>query len=1821
MAAFFSGIFLILVSRAWSELRINFQASALKTGGSMLKDYTAQPGVADYSDAVAGPSDRKCWKGLSDAAKTVCCSPKCWTCGHHPMCDNNTKYFEITGQNNTDCCDDLIKMSKKECDKTIAPCIISASYREKWKADNLLPINVPRHQRNKDVIKQKKFRFDLYNKVKKNYDLGRDKALLVQKLAHEKVVDAETNEKKYSDKLAADGVTHLMKVGVNDAKRSLVVADAAAQGPASHFTWITELENARDEARFYKQIRRNAVWVVNNATNGLARVDVMKVTVQSDLEKINTFDGEMKDLNNHSEAVHAESLLLWKQWMNSAKHFNCTRPVVDHAENICYPNTLSRKCPVECQEGYDSKDSKNTLRCLKTGDFNKELFGQLTGIATCQGRNCGKPPTISKATVVIADVIYPNGGAYLCYEGHSVDGKASGPKAFNVPCGTKGKFMLNNQEHRCLPVRCGKAPVIQNTFPIGGSFVFTNRLSYKCLVGHTTDGSAAAVAQFETTCQASGEFSQPQQCLPVNCGPAPGYANTKSLTSTSGDQFYPKVMKYSCDSGFSLDQKFGGPTEFALQCDPTGEFVLKMDHGAHAGMHIPVCRPVSAGMSPKIDHGDFVAREMFFGEAEVITAVVGFSTIAKADAGLEFTIKVNEKGNYTGVQQFKPVSCGAPPSVANSGHTFTKTEAVFADKLSYDCKAGYSTDATAARARGSFVILCEADGTFSKIPGPTGECVNIDDCLSHTCGPFGHCVDKLQNYSCKCKDGYEETYDNKTDEKVCGNIDDCGPDACGVGECQDGLNDYTCICPEGHEVVPTGEGETCAAVTCGTPPRVEHALTQPVAVGSAKAYYEEAVLYQCGTGYTLDGKATGKNHFTITCGADKSFSATKTCKPIECGAPATLPNTHSLTDTATYGEEVKYECDEGYTIDATPTGDPHFSVKCLVTGNYGLPMECKPIQCGEPDQVANAQRASGKRKFGDVVDYTCFKGYTIDGNRDSKPTFSATCEKTGNFTSLETCNPKVCGEPPKNIHVLYATIPDTGKLHYPQHAEIVCRDGYTIGGDPKGNNSFVVNCNDQGQFDDHNSKSCQPVKCGDLPNLPNATIKKVVDEKTHEEVQSPILTFGLKATYTCAPGFTAGGTMMAPKEVVAECFPSGQFSLPTPDMMCVNVNDCAMHTCGAHGKCVDLVGPAPAYTCKCEFGHELRTRQNGEKFCGNVDNCGSHECGPGTCQDLIGDYTCICPPGHFLGEADDGKGGMEKTCLPVECLKEAPKLTNGKLVSDHSGPVTFGEKGTLRYKCDEGYSVDGSPVEAKKEFQASCMENEEFHGMLTCQAVKCGTPKVMTFTDITFPANARRILAFGEAAKYKCKEGYSVKGMKPPDAKTEFSTKCLATGVLQDPEICEPIKCGRAPRMAKCRANIAGDDVSFGMDVQYECDKGHTQTGTALGDHHFHRKCLADGTFESSDAVCKPVSAGKIPKVPSASLIALAGRHIGEDEEEDFTAVYPQGIEFKCKDGFSLDGAAAGRTKFVTQVNSEGQFVPALPGKCQKIVFSVVGEIKNARTGAGLPGAQVKIVGSTQPITLSDQGFFTLKDVQPGTIRVKYQRRGYIDTVKTIKVEGDVHSGGIADINMSPKMQPTQWRAALKWNENPPDLDTYVKWSTNTMNWANTYVSSGMRAKLEKDDTDGLGPETAYISGVGSCDGGSFKCDIKYMINDYDEGGRMLDTSDAEVVLYNGETVSGTWKISDCASSVSEDGNWWHVFTIDAATNKLKWHCKMGAALIDLAGNSIALSAHQVVPDFERYVGPFPGRYLPHSRNKKAGSRRTAAKIARHNLRANKSPT
>jgi len=99
-----------------------------------------------------------------------------------------------------------------------------------------------------------------------------------------------------------------------------------------------------------------------------------------------------------------------------------------------------------------------------------------------------------------------------------------------------------------------------------------------------------------------------------------------------------------------------------------------------------------------------------------VSADIGYSVTASPSEGFSFVLSVTPEGTYEGLEAFLPVNCGTPSRVENSPTRYD-TKVGFPDLLNYDCTKGYSVDKTAAESAASFTIQCEADGSFSKVPG------------------------------------------------------------------------------------------------------------------------------------------------------------------------------------------------------------------------------------------------------------------------------------------------------------------------------------------------------------------------------------------------------------------------------------------------------------------------------------------------------------------------------------------------------------------------------------------------------------------------------------------------------------------------------------------------------------------------------------------------------------------------------------------------------------------------------------------------------------------------------------------------------------------------------------------------------------------------------------------------------------------------------------------------------------------------------------------------------------------------------------------------
>ncbi|XP_070569346.1 uncharacterized protein [Ptychodera flava] len=177
----------------------------------------------------------------------------------------------------------------------------------------------------------------------------------------------------------------------------------------------------------------------------------------------------------------------------------------------------------------------------------------------------------------------------------------------------------------------------------------------------------------------------------------------------------------------------------------------------------------------------------------------------------------------------------------------------------------------------------------------------------------------------------------------------------------------------------------CIVVSCGDPGQPENAQAE----GDDFAYGDN-VTFVCHEGYVLNGTET------ITCQSDGSWdSEVPVCNVVSCEDPGQPENGDAEGDDFTYGSNVTYLCHEGYVLNGTNV------LKCQSDGSWDAEVPvCSVINCGEPDDIDNADKYGDEFTYNSTVSYKCHEGYAFEGGSDS-----IICGVDGEWSHTPTCFP------------------------------------------------------------------------------------------------------------------------------------------------------------------------------------------------------------------------------------------------------------------------------------------------------------------------------------------------------------------------------------------------------------------------------------------------------------------------------------------------------------------------------------------------------------------------------------------------------------------------------------------------------------------------------------------------------------------------------------------------------------------------------------------------------------------------------------------------
>jgi hypothetical protein len=125
--------------------------------------------------------------------------------------------------------------------------------------------------------------------------------------------------------------------------------------------------------------------------------------------------------------------------------------------------------------------------------------------------------------------------------------------------------------------------------------------------------------------------------------------------------------------------------------------------------------------------------------------------------------------------------------------------------------------------------------------------------------------------------------------------------------------------------------------------------------------------------------------------------------------------------------------------------------------------------------------------------------------------------------------------------------------------------------------------------------------------------------------------------------------------------------------------------------------------------------------------------------------------------------------------------------------------------------------------------------------------------------------------------------------------------------------------------------------------------------------------------------------------------------------------------------------------------------------------------------------------------------------------------------------------SISPKMPLGSLRVVIDWGENPRDLDAHFeKAGIYHISYRNMRVSADGTAKLDRDDTDGFGPETITTNNIDE------NAEYSFYVHKYSNESTKLSDSKCSVKIYgrNNELIN-VLKVPE-----NLNGNYWNVFKI-----------------------------------------------------------------------------
>uniref|UniRef100_A0A3Q4GG80 Sushi domain-containing protein n=1 Tax=Neolamprologus brichardi TaxID=32507 RepID=A0A3Q4GG80_NEOBR len=650
-----------------------------------------------------------------------------------------------------------------------------------------------------------------------------------------------------------------------------------------------------------------------------------------------------------------------RQWSNQDPP-TCVLLTCDPPPNIVHGHykgsdfQVGRKVVYVCDEGYELVGDA-TWTCLKFGRWDK------TRPPRCSPVQCPEPP-LEENHLVLRGLDSESGTVELsCEDGYVLEG------ARFLRCTPSQEW--NDTFPVCKQVFCGPPPAV----PFGGPsrsshlFPFSSVVTYMCIDGFTLrkEGSVS--------CLANGQWSSPYpECIPVEC-PQP-VEISDGIVDVQGLMYLSKAL-YSCKTGYNLvgnstilcGEKglwIGGvPSCRPIECSvpkqiTNGKVVytkLQFDHSAtyscNRGYRLqgtktvrclasgewdiepPACVQISCTPPQPVENGFVEGQDHSYGVTIFYSCFPGFQLVGQDHLTCE------EFGWSSSVPVCVPSDCGLPPHidfgeyvrVTELGGRFTSKDTGRLDLnflhgtlIEYRCHHGYDLTSQVR-------LVCQEDGGWN---GTAPSCVPAEcqippspdhGWMNVTHGSLGTTL----TYTC------DEGYELKGEP---------------VRQCVSGR-------------VWTTDAPVCQPVSCGDPGAVDNGTTQ-----GGDFVYPEVLHFQCNPGFVLKGSST------IACQADGKWTGLKPqCEPVSCGPPK-IPGDITFKGTEfTYNNKIELSCQPGFILNGR---SPSI---CQADGTWShKAAACVPARCEKPSPILNGRMLGSEFGYSSKIKYECDEGYTLNGD-------------------------------------------------------------------------------------------------------------------------------------------------------------------------------------------------------------------------------------------------------------------------------------------------------------------------------------------------------------------------------------------------------------------------------------------------------------------------------------------------------------------------------------------------------------------------------------------------------------------------------------------------------------------------------------------------------------------------------------------------------------------------------------------------------------------------------------------------------------------------